>query len=102
MEDWLQGSQVSKARPGAPFDSYRGCELGSGLFTRGVRGWLGFFQVFGTVFCKPGLVSVQERDCVFDVLLCRPMGGAFTVVRYQVLEFWTALNIHTARLPQSH
>ena len=55
---------------------------------------LGFFQVFGAVFCKPGLVSMQERDCVFDILLCRPIGGAFTVVIYQVLEFRTVLNIH--------
>ena len=48
---------------------------------------LGFFQVFGSVFCEPGFVSMQEGDCVFDVLLCGPIGGAFTVVRYQVLEF---------------
>jgi len=60
------------------------------------KGWgrLGFFQVFGAVFCKPGLVSKQEGDCMFNVLLCRPIGGAFTVVSYQVLEFRTALNIH--------
>jgi hypothetical protein len=48
---------------------------------------LGFFQVFGAVFCKPSLVSMQERECVFDVLLCGAIGGAFVVVTYQVLEF---------------
>jgi hypothetical protein len=69
------------------------------IFTDGVS-WgqdglrLGFFQVFGAVFCEPGLVSMQERDCVFDILLRRPIGGAFTAVIYQVLEFWTALYIH--------
>ena len=39
---------------------------------------------------------------MFDVLLCRPIGGAFTVVIYQVLEFRTAQNIHIERLPQDH
>jgi hypothetical protein len=27
-------------------------------------------------------------------LLCGPIGGAFAIVSNQVLEFWTALNIH--------
>jgi hypothetical protein len=44
---------------------------------------------------------MEERECVFDVLLCGSIGGAFPVVRYQVVEFWTALNIHRERLHQS-
>ena len=60
------------ARPGAPFKPSK---------------QLGFFQVLGAVFGKPGLVRMQERECVFDVFLSGLVGSAFTVVRDQVLEF---------------
>jgi hypothetical protein len=81
---------VSRIEQGSVLGMKKGEEFG--LLFALMR--LGFFLVFGSVLRKPGLVSMQEGKCVFDVLFCGPIGGAFTVVRYQVLEFWTALNIH--------
>jgi hypothetical protein len=58
-------------------------------------------EVLGTIFRKPGLESVEQRNRVLNMLIGELVIAAFHVVLYQVFEFGPNLHIHTFRLPQS-
>jgi hypothetical protein len=59
------------------------------------------FEILGTIFRKPGLESVEQRNRVLNMLIGELVIAAFHVVLYQVFEFGPNLHIHTFRLPQS-
>jgi hypothetical protein len=45
-------------------------------------------------------MRMQERHCSFNIFFCRAVDTALKFVLHQILEFGTALSIHTVRLPQ--
>jgi hypothetical protein len=60
----------------------------------------GQVPVFSALVCHPRLLSVQQRNCVLYVPICRPIRAGLSVVPYQILKLATTLHSHTLRLSQ--